>query len=42
MEKRIHDFLPEIKGKTQQQIADIVNCSSSNISYILNKKTWQV
>lgn len=30
------------KGKTQQQIADIVNCSSSNISYILNKKTWQV
>ena len=30
------------EGKTQQQIADIVNCSSSNISYILNKKTWQV
>ena len=30
------------EGKTQQQIADVVNCSSSNISYILNKKTWQV
>jgi len=30
------------EGKTQQQIADAVNCSSSNISYILNKKTWQV
>ena len=30
------------EGKTQQQIADIVNCSRSNISYILNKKTWQV
>lgn len=30
------------EGKTQRQIADVVNCSSSNISYILNKKTWQV
>jgi len=30
------------QGKTQQQIAEIVRCSRSNISYILNKKTWQV
>lgn len=29
------------QGKTQQQIAEIVGCSRSNISYILNKKTWQ-
>lgn len=30
------------QGKTQQQIADIVGCTRSNISYILNNKTWQV
>lgn len=30
------------QGKTQQQIAEVVGCSRSNISYILNKKTWQV
>lgn len=29
-------------GLTQQQIANIVGCTRSNISYILNKKTWQV
>lgn len=28
------------KGWTQKQIADKVNCSRSNISCILNKKTW--
>lgn len=29
------------KGYTQKEIAEKFNCSSSNISYILNKKTWQ-
>ncbi len=29
-------------GLTQQAIADIIGCTRSNISYILNKKTWQV
>lgn len=29
-------------GYTQQRIADEVGCTRSNISYILNKKTWQV
>lgn len=28
-------------GYTQKYIANEVNCSSSNISYILNHKTWQ-
>lgn len=27
---------------TQREIAERVNCSRSNISYILNNKTWQV
>ena len=30
------------QGLTQQAIADQVGCTRSNISYILNKKTWQV
>jgi len=30
------------QGFTQQAIADQVGCTRSNISYILNKKTWQV
>lgn len=29
-------------GSTQQAIADQIGCTSSNISYILNKKTWQI
>lgn len=29
-------------GKTQKEIADIIGCTRSNISYILNKKSWQV
>lgn len=37
-----HIFELREKGKTQQEIADIVGCTRSNISYILNKKTWQV
>lgn len=27
-------------GKTQREIAENFNCTRSNISYILNKKTW--
>ena len=30
------------KDLTQKEIAEIVGCTRSNISYILNKKTWQV
>lgn len=30
------------EGFTQQEIAEQVGCTRSNISYILNKKTWQV
>lgn len=30
------------QGLTQQKIANIVGCTRSNISYILNHKTWQV
>lgn len=30
------------EGKTQKEIADLIGCTRSNISYILNKKTWQV
>lgn len=29
-------------GMTQREIADTIGCSRSNISYILNNKTWQV
>lgn len=29
-------------GKTQKEISELVGCSRSNISYILNRKTWQV
>lgn len=35
-------FLLRENGLTQQQISEIIGCSRSNISYILNKKTWQV
>ena len=30
------------QGLTQKEIAEQVGCSRSNISYILNNKTWQV
>ena len=30
------------QGLLQREIAEIVGCTRSNISYILNKKTWQV
>lgn len=30
------------QGYTQKEIAQVFNCTRSNISYILNKKTWQV
>lgn len=30
------------QGLTQQKIANIIGCTRSNISYILNHKTWQV
>ncbi len=30
------------QGYTQQEIGNKVGCTRSNISYILNKKTWQV
>lgn len=30
------------QGLTQQKIAEEVGCTRSNISYILNKKTWQI
>lgn len=30
------------QGYTQQQIADVAGCTRSNISYILNKKSWKV
>lgn len=29
------------EGKLQREIAEIVNCTRSNVSYILNKKTWK-
>lgn len=35
-------FLLRKQGYTQQKIAEKIGCSRSNISYILNKKTWQV
>lgn len=33
-------FMLRAKGLTQRQIALIVGCTRSNISYILNHKTW--
>ena len=30
------------QGFTQQEIAEKIGCTRSNISYILNNKTWQV
>lgn len=30
------------QGLTQKEIAELIGCTRSNISYILNKKTWQV
>ena len=38
--KRVFDLREQ--GLTQAEIATIVGCSSSNISYILKRKTWQV
>lgn len=38
--ERIFDLREQ--GLLQREIADIIGCSRSNISYILNKKTWQV
>ena len=38
--KRVFDLRKQ--GLTQAEIATIVGCSSSNISYILKRKTWQV
>lgn len=35
-------FILREQGYTQQKIADEIGCTRSNISYILNKKTWQV
>ena len=35
-------FKLRAQGLTQKEIAEIVGCTRSNISYILNKKTWQV
>lgn len=34
-------FVLRKEGMTQREIAEIMGCSRSNISYILNKKTWQ-
>ena len=30
------------KKMTQKEIAELIGCTRSNISYILNQKTWQV
>ena len=38
--KRVFDLREQ--GLTQAEIATIVGCSNSNISYILKRKTWQV
>lgn len=38
--KRVFDLRE--RGLTQAEIASIVDCSRSNISYILKRKTWQV
>lgn len=38
--KRVFDLREQ--GLTQAEIATIIGCSSSNISYILKRKTWQV
>jgi hypothetical protein len=35
-------FRLKSKGLTQKEIAEKMGCTRSNISYILNKKTWQV
>lgn len=35
-------FKMKEQGYTQKQIAGFIGCSCSNISYILNRKTWQV
>lgn len=29
------------QGLTQKEISEVIGCTRSNISYILNKKTWQ-
>lgn len=38
--KKIFELRKE--GKTQKEISELFNCTRSNISYILNNKTWQV
>ena len=38
--KRIFEL--RAQGLTQQEIGEIIGCTRSNISYILNNKTWQV
>ena len=38
--KKIFDLRKQ--GLTQQKIAEEIGCTRSNISYILNKKTWQI
>lgn len=38
--KKIFDL--QKQGLTQQKIAEEIGCTRSNISYILNKKTWQI
>lgn len=35
-------FKMKEQGYTQKQIAGLIGCSCSNISYILNRKTWQI
>lgn len=35
-------FKLRAQGLKQYEIAEIIGCTRSNISYILNKKTWQV
>lgn len=35
-------FKMKEQGYTQKQIAEFIGCSCSNISYILNRKTWQI
>lgn len=38
--KRVFELRKQ--GLTQKEIAEKVGCTRSNISYILNKKTWQI
>ena len=38
----VNIFKMRTQGLTQKEISEVIGCSRSNISYILNKKTWQV